>query len=181
MFCQGLFRVIRIIFEAMKKSILKLLIALVFLLQVIVPVQAQIGAERTDPYEMIEVEKKAEFPGGEEVLLRYISEKLEYPMLCIDCDCEGSILVEFIIERDGSVSNVKTVRNTCTCENETVKVGKKKRSKGEEQYKDCSPACAEMQEAAERVVRELPNWSPATQRGKTVRMRYRLPLQFKLA
>jgi TonB family protein len=98
------------------------------------------------------VEKMPEFPGGFDAMFDFIKANLEYPQEAKDAEIEGIVFVSFVVEKDGSVSSIKLLRG--------IGYG-------------CD-------EAAMDVVRKMPKWKPATQRGKPVRVQYQLPFNFKL-
>ena len=98
------------------------------------------------------VEKMPEYPGGFEAMSAFINANLVYPQEAIDAGIEGRVFVGFVVEKDGSVSSIKLLRG--------IGYG-------------CD-------EAAMDVVRKMPKWKPATQRGKPVRVQYQFPLNFKL-
>jgi periplasmic protein TonB len=97
-------------------------------------------------------EVAAQWIGGEAALLKYLSSMLKYPQLAIENKIEGRVYVQFVVEPDGSVSQVKLVR-------------------------DIGGGCGR---EALRVVNQMPNWAPASQNGKVVRSRFTLPVMFKL-
>ena len=98
------------------------------------------------------VEQNPEFPGGMEALYRYLASNLSYPDEAKASMIEGKVFVTFVIERDGMVTGVKTIR---------------------------SPHPMLTQEA-ERVVKAMPKWKPGKQRGKKVRVQYTIPINFQL-
>ena len=100
----------------------------------------------------ISVEKMPEFPGGEEALYKYLSKNLKYPDIAKEQNLQGKVFVQFIVEKDGSISNPKAVR-------------------------DIGGGCGE---EAVRVVRGMPKWTPGKQRTQTVRVQYTLPVVFQL-
>lgn len=93
-----------------------------------------------------------EYPGGFDAMFDFINANLVYPQEAIDAGIEGRVFVGFVVEKDGSVSSIKLLRG--------IGYG-------------CD-------EAAMDVVRKMPKWKPATQRGKPVRVQYQFPLNFKL-
>ena len=98
------------------------------------------------------VEEQAEFPGGLDSMYAYIHKNLKYPELAKEKGIEGRVFVNFIIEKDGSISNVKILRGIGGfCE-----------------------------EAAVEMVKNMPKWKPGKQRGKAVRVKYTLPVMFRL-
>lgn len=98
------------------------------------------------------VEEMPEFPGGKKALQEYLSEHCEYPEEAEDEGIEGTVYVNFVVEKDGSISNVKIVRGI-------------------------GGGC---DEEAMRVVKNMPSWIPGKQRGKLVRVNYNLPIRFAL-
>lgn len=98
------------------------------------------------------VEKEPEFPGGEEALYEYIGKNIVYPRQAREAGIEGVVVVEFVVEPSGKLSNVVARRKV-------------------------APA---LDEEAVRVVKTLPAWSPGKQRGKAVRTLFRLPINFQL-
>ena len=98
------------------------------------------------------VEKNPSFPGGEAELLGFLAKNIKYPQFAQESSIQGRVYVQFVIERDGSVSDVKTVR-------------------------DIGGGCGK---EAERVVRSMPKWSPGEQNGRPVRVKYTLPVLFQL-
>lgn len=98
------------------------------------------------------VERMPEFPGGDESLFKFIKSKIKYPLYAIDNKIEGTVLVNFIVNEDGSISNAKITKG--------IKGG-------------CD------QEAL-RVVKLLPKWKPGMQGGKAVKVYFDIPITFKL-
>jgi len=98
------------------------------------------------------VEEAPEFPGGKDALMKFLSDSIRYPKLARNSKIQGFVYVSFIVEPDGSVSNVKVLRGIGGgCDEEAV-----------------------------RVVQSMPKWKPGTQRGETVRVQYSLPIRFVL-
>lgn len=90
--------------------------------------------------------------GGMNGFYKYISQKIKYPARAQRSGTEGRVFVEFVIERDGSISNVKAVTGIgAGCDEEAI-----------------------------RVVKDAPRWNPGKQRGKPVRQRIVLPIYFRL-
>ena len=108
--------------------------------------------ESVDEPTFIAVEQMPEFPGGQEGLVNYLVENLNYPEKAKAKKITGKVYVSFVVERDGSISNVKVLR-------------------------DIGYGCGE---EAVRVVKAMPHWKPGMQRGKNVRVQYTLPLNFQI-
>ena len=115
------------------------------------PVGPVVEADDDDRiYEM--VEENAQFPGGDEACFKWLSEHIKYPSICQEQGVQGRVIVNFVVNRDGSIVDVKTVR---------------------------SPD-PNLTKEAERVVKMMPKWKPARQGNKTVRSRFTLPVMFRL-
>ncbi|MBO7460743.1 MAG: energy transducer TonB [Bacteroidales bacterium] len=100
----------------------------------------------------LSVEENPEFPGGTAKLLEYVQKNLKYPMMARESDIQGRVFVGFVVEKDGSISNVRVLRGIGGgCDEEAV-----------------------------RVVQTLPKFKPGKQRGNPVRVQYTLPIVFKL-
>ena len=98
------------------------------------------------------VEEMPSFPGGEQKLMEYVVKNVKYPQIAKETGIKGRVFVSFVVEPDGSVSNVKVLRGI-------------------------GGGC---DEEAMRVVKSLPKWKPGKQRGKAVRVSYMLPVNFQL-
>lgn len=98
------------------------------------------------------VEEMPAYPGGEQKMMEYIAKNIKYPQIARESGIQGRVFVGFVVEPDGSVSNVKIMRGI-------------------------GGGC---DEEAMRVVKAMPKWKPGKQRGKAVRVSYTLPVMFKL-
>lgn len=103
-------------------------------------------------YEMFDVQTPPKFPDGEKELLRYLSQNIQYPEKARKKSTAGTVILTFVVNKDGSISDVNTV-------------------------KDIGNGCGE--EAA-RVVTAMPNWTPGELHGNVVRVRFTLPIRFTL-
>ena len=98
------------------------------------------------------VEEMPAFPGGEAKLMEYVGKNVKYPQIARESGIKGRVFISFVVEPDGSVSNVKVLRGI-------------------------GGGC---DEEAMRVVKAMPKWKPGKQRGKAVRVSYMLPVNFQL-
>ena len=98
------------------------------------------------------VEEMPEFPGGPAKMMEYIQKNMKYPMMARESDIQGRVFVNFVVEPDGSISNVTVMRGI-------------------------GGGC---DEEALRVVQSMPNWKPGKQRGSAVRCSFTVPIIFKL-
>ena len=98
----------------------------------------------------VAVAEDAEFPGGMEAMYKYIADNLKYPQLALENNIQGRVYVGFTVEVDGSISNVRVLR-------------------------DIGGGCGQ---AAKCVVESMPKWKPGKQGGKVVRSQYNLPINF---
>ena len=98
------------------------------------------------------VEKMPEFPGGISALFEYLGKNLKYPAMAKDAKIQGKVYVTFVVDKDGSVANVRVLRGIGGgCDEEAI-----------------------------RVVKSMPKWEPGKQRAKSVRVQYNLPINFIL-
>ena len=98
------------------------------------------------------VEQSAEFPGGMGELLKYLGKNINYPPIAQENGIEGRVVLRFIVDETGGISDVQILR-------------------------DIGGGCGE---EAVRVVKKMPKWSPGKQRGRAVKQYYTLPVKFTL-
>ncbi|MCM1035683.1 MAG: energy transducer TonB [Paludibacter sp.] len=116
------------------------------------PVEVQVEEEEGDEVFMI-VETMPEFPGGQQSLFKYLSENVKYPVIAQENGIQGRVICQFVVNRDGSIVDVEVVR---------------------------SGGDASLDKEAMRVIKSMPKWKPGKQRGKAVRVKYTVPVNFKL-
>ena len=110
------------------------------------------GDEDTGEAEVfVVVEDMPSFPGGN--VQKWISKNVKYPVLAMENGIQGKVYIQFVIENDGSITDVKVVRGVD----------------------------ASLDKEAVRVVKAMPKWKPGKQRGKPVRVSYTLPINFQLS
>ncbi|MDO8896234.1 MAG: TonB family protein [Bacteroidales bacterium] len=98
------------------------------------------------------VESMPEFPGGAGKMMEFIARNIKYPPMARESGIQGRVFVNFVVEPNGSVSNVKVLRGIGGgCDEEAI-----------------------------RVVESMPKWTPGRQRGKAVRVSFNLPVRFTL-
>lgn len=106
---------------------------------------------QVDPVlEIAEIEPA--YPGGAAELMKFISENIEYPEMAREMNEQGRVYVQFIVERDGSLTKIEVIRGVTES----------------------------LDQEAIRVMRLMPKWKPGESDGKIVRVRMRLPIQFRL-
>ena len=98
------------------------------------------------------VEEQPMFPGGMEAMMKFLQQNVKYPKEAQEQGKQGRVIVQFVVNKDGSISNDTIVR----------------------------PVDPLLDAEALRVVRSMPNWTPGKQRGKEVRVRFTLPVTFRL-
>lgn len=116
------------------------------------PAKVFVPVEPEEPEIFTIVEQMPEFPGGTEALYKFIGNNMKYPAIARENSIEGLCVVQFVVNEDGSITDVKVL-------------------------KDIGGGCGD--EAA-RIVKKMPKWKPGKQRGKAVRVQYNLPIRFKL-
>ncbi len=98
------------------------------------------------------VDEMPQFPGGPYALFEFISKNIQYPKEAEDANLQGRVIVSFVVEKDGSVSNAKVVR----------------------------PIDPLLDAEALRVVNSMPKWIPGKQNGEAIRIKYTVPVTFRL-
>lgn len=101
-------------------------------------------------YDVVEV--MPQYPGGQIAMMKYIMENIKYPKQAMKEGIQGRVTVSFIVEKDGRVSNVRLLRSVQSA----------------------------LDKEAIRVVKSMPKWTPGKHNGKPVRVRFNLPVMFKL-
>ncbi|SEW56208.1 energy transducer TonB [Chitinophaga arvensicola] len=110
------------------------------------------AADADGPLSFVEI--MPEFPGGEAALAKYLGKNIRYPHLAQENGIQGTVFIQFVVNRDGTISQVKT--------NGAAKGGG-------------------LEEEAIRVVGKMPNWKPGKQNGQTVAVFFNLPVRFTLS
>ena len=98
------------------------------------------------------VEEMPSFPGGNGALMSYLNSNVKYPVVAQENGVQGRVTISFVVERDGSISDVKVARSV-------------------------DPS---LDREAQRVVKSMPRWTPGKQNGQTVRVKYTVPVVFRL-
>ena len=98
------------------------------------------------------VEEMPSFPGGNGALMSFLSSNIKYPVVAQENGVQGRVIVSFVVERDGSITDVKVARSV-------------------------DPS---LDREAQRVVKSMPKWKPGKQNGSAVRVKYTVPVVFRL-
>lgn len=98
------------------------------------------------------VEQMPEYPGGQEALIKFISQNLKYPESAKEAGISGTVYVSFIVSEKGNIESVKAISSVHEL----------------------------LDKEAIRVVKEMPSWKPGIQKGKPVKVQFTLPLKFTL-
>ena len=116
-----------------------------------VVVEAKKPEEAEKPFDV--VEQMPEFPGGMPELMKFLQENVKYPEEAMKNGIQGRVLIQFIVEKDGSISEAKVIKKV----NELLDA------------------------EALRVIGEMPKWTPGKQKGQEVRVKFVLPVTFRLS
>ena len=109
--------------------------------------------EPKEPEKVFEVvEQMPSFPGGEKALLEYLGNNIKYPVVAQENGVQGRVVISFVVEKDGSITDVKVARSV-------------------------DPS---LDKEATRVVKSMPRWIPGRQNGSAVRVKYTVPVAFRL-
>ncbi len=98
------------------------------------------------------VEEQPEFPGGLNAMMLFIRDNVKYPQEALNKEIAGTAVVKFVVEKDGSLTNIEVVRD---------------------------PGGG-LGAEAERIIREMPKWTPGAQRNQPVRVQMMAPIRFSL-
>ena len=98
------------------------------------------------------VDQMPTFPGGQQELMSYLGKNIKYPTIAQENGTQGRVIIQFVVERDGSITDVRVAR-------------------GVDPYLD---------KEAVRVVKSMPKWIPGKQNGKAVRVKFTVPVMFRL-
>ncbi len=130
-------------------------------------VTLQVNSQNSNPplptedsvYELIQVNEKPKFPGGDLAIIKYLNEKKGYPAMARELGLEGTIIISFIIEKNGDISKVEAILD------QTADGG--------------------LKEAAIKAVQSMNDmrdrWTPGKIKGVAVRTKFKVPLRFKLS
>lgn len=117
-----------------------------------IPVEVVEEAQEEEEEIWVSVEEDPEFPGGLEALAKFLAENIQYPQLAKENNITGKVYLTFVVEKNGTVGNVKILR-------------------------DIGGGCGA---EAVRVVKSMPKWKPGKQQGQAVRTQFNLPIGFYL-
>ena len=116
------------------------------------PIQFEEEEEVDEDVIFTVVEDQPQFPGGEEARQKFLEDNLRYPQMAREAGIQGTVFVTFVVETDGSVTDVQILRGIGGgCDQEAV-----------------------------RVVEMMPRWEPGRQRGQAVRVQFNMPIRFRL-
>ena len=99
------------------------------------------------------VEERPQFPGGDAELMKYLQKNIKYPTICQEQGIQGRVIVQFVVNTDGSIVDPQVIK----------------------------PVNPHLDKEALRVISTMPKWSPGKQRGKAVRVRFTVPVTFRLS
>ena len=118
-----------------------------------------------------------QYPGGVQELIKFLSNNIKYPVEAEHYGVEGRVMINFVVETDGTVSDMKVVDTELK-----NRLSDKKFSKYSDidKYAMREQGEGQLKEEALRVVGKMPHWEPAKRRGHPARVRYTLPISFKL-
>lgn len=116
------------------------------------PVEAPVEEEEEEVIFMV-VETMPEFPGGQQALFKYLSKNVKYPVIAQENGIQGRVICQFVVNKDGAIVDVEVVR---------------------------SGGDPSLDKEAVRVIKSMPKWNPGKQRGKAVRVKYTVPVNFRL-
>lgn len=125
---------------------------------------------------------RAQYPGGDPEIFKFLSENVRYPKLCYEFVVQGRVIVRFVVEKDGSITHIEKVRGVeNTLSEEEVTSYKQEHPDSPEQLKAGQDLGDLLFGEAKRVMELMPKWEPAKDKdGNAVRSFYSLPFTFRL-
>jgi len=117
-----------------------------------VPINFRIEEETSEDHVFTVVEEMPHFPGGDAALLKHITQNIKYPVIAQENGIQGRVVASFVVNSDGRIVDPEVVRGI-------------------------DPS---LDKEALRIIETMPDWSPGKQRGKSVRVKYTVPIQFRL-
>lgn len=118
------------------------------------PIETKVEVVEEDEQTVfVVVENMPEFPGGTSALMKYLNSSIKYPVIAQENGIQGRVVCQFVVNKDGSIVDIEVAR---------------------------SSGDASLDKEAVRVIKAMPKWTPGKQRGKPVRVKYTLPVNFKL-
>ncbi|HNV95086.1 MAG TPA: energy transducer TonB [Bacteroidales bacterium] len=121
--------------------------------QIQAPIEVQQEEENEEVVNFYVIEEKPEFPGGEAAMFQWIAKNVKYPEIAKENGVQGKVFVQFVIGKEGKVTDVQVVRGV-------------------------DPS---LDKEAVRIIQSMPAWKPGKQRGKPVKVSFQLPINFKLS
>ena len=122
--------------------------------EVIIQAPVEVKEEEEDEEVVfVVVETMPEFPGGQQALFKYLSENIKYPAIAQENGIQGRVICQFVVNKDGKIVDIEVVR---------------------------SSGDSSLDKEAKRVIQSMPPWKAGKQRGKPVRVKYTLPVSFRL-
>jgi len=113
---------------------------------------SQITKENQEEIALVDPDIPAAFPGGEVELLKFIKENLKYPDTCIALEAKGRVFLRFVVETDGSITNIEVEKNSTGCDQFAI-------------------SCME-------ILSSMPKWIPGESDGKKESVKCRLPIRY---
>ena len=98
------------------------------------------------------VEEQPEFPGGNAAMMKFLGDNIKYPVIAQENGIQGRVITNFVVERDGSITDVQVVRGV-------------------------DPS---LDKEAIRVIQSMPKWKPGLQHGKPVKVKFTIPIIYNL-
>ena len=125
-------------------------------------------------------EQKPQFPGGDAAMQQYISQHIRYPNIAIENDAEGTINVEFFVEENGSITNVKALESSPASVKSDIVVTAYRQVNSNISALDKDEGNRALQESSEELIRGMPLFEPGRKQGKAVRTKVTLPITYQL-
>jgi len=136
-------------------------------------VTENLNPERAETKIFDSVEQMPSFPGGSIALMDYIHNNMRYPVLAAEYGAKGKVIMSFVVDKTGQLTDIKVVRNIITCDQSLVS-----EMTAEEQQLLSGRIARQLEDESIRLIKSMPKWQPGKQNGETKEYKYTLPIPF---
>ncbi|MBQ9636400.1 MAG: energy transducer TonB [Prevotella sp.] len=126
------------------------------------------------------VDEKPQFPGGDAAMRQYISQHVRYPKTAVENGVDGTVIVEFVVEADGSITDVNALEPSSSVGKSNIVVSSYRQENAHTTASSRAEGTRALQDSSEELIRGMPPFEPGRQQGKAVRTKLTLPITYQL-
>lgn len=155
--------------------------------------EVKVQKEATDEDEVFTaVEQMPEFPGGVPAIMQYLATNIKYPKDARECEISGRVLASFVVQEDGSIGDIKIIKSVANpitelniITDEIIVNAFRNQTEAGDVSKEAyiqkyNKGIQQCDEEVKRIISTMPKWKPGKQRGEEVRVKYTIPVNFRL-